>query len=486
MNPVNAFKPQKFLLISVLGLIVFFAALFFNLRPFFSLARDQLMFLEAGKLILNGDIPFRDFFEVNPPTVMYLAALVQWFSGLIGISPVLLNQFIVYLYFGFSIWLSSQNRFSESRRLPVLLFLVFLNQVFLTSTGQRDQLFYIAVANALLFSISKWQHHRFFKFTFIQFPVMVFSAFKPFFILHWINIPTFKLSNHSGRKNFLLGLGFVLLLNLAFINYWIYFFSFLIKYNYSFQVRFSEVSLHNIFYVSFAACYCVIQTPSLRSLNTFRKNILYSLILSVGIYFLQNKHFNYHTVGIEMFLALNLFFMKKSKVRRIWIVGFAFLFALNMGNNFRNAYLSDKTRRFQSISYTLKNILKTHTKPTDFVLPISIETWVDYPLLADLKLINSSRYLHQYNVIYFANQINPSPTVKADEAQYLKELSDSISVNRPVVVYFVNTSYVDFLSGKTLLEYLTQTGIIARLSENYKEMKSENDIFYFVRNDRLK
>lgn len=57
---------------------------------------DQALYLEAAQWIMEGKVPYRDFFDWNPPLIMYLSMLPHMVSKLLPFHPILsLNMLII-------------------------------------------------------------------------------------------------------------------------------------------------------------------------------------------------------------------------------------------------------------------------------------------------------------------------------------------------------------------------------------------------------
>lgn len=65
---------------------------------------DCAMYLHTGELILDGQIPYVDFVEINPPLVMYLHAVPVAVARALGASPVSVFNVMVSLLAGVGAW----------------------------------------------------------------------------------------------------------------------------------------------------------------------------------------------------------------------------------------------------------------------------------------------------------------------------------------------------------------------------------------------
>lgn len=112
---------------------------------------DQSVYLESAQLILKGLVPYRDFFDFNPPLIMYInvvpvvmAQLLGWPSSL-GLSISVLSLHLAMLLF--SSWLVYKN--SKILRpllfLPLLFVFAYFNLILVSDFGQREHLFLLVL-----------------------------------------------------------------------------------------------------------------------------------------------------------------------------------------------------------------------------------------------------------------------------------------------------------------------------------------------------
>lgn len=108
---------------------------------------DQSVYLESAQLILKGLVPYRDFFDFNPPLIMYLnvvpvvvAQLMRWPVPL-GLSICVLTLHLLMLVF--SGWLVFKNGriLKPTLFLPVLFVFAYFNIILVADFGQREHLF---------------------------------------------------------------------------------------------------------------------------------------------------------------------------------------------------------------------------------------------------------------------------------------------------------------------------------------------------------
>ncbi|MDX1990222.1 MAG: hypothetical protein SFV17_26250 [Candidatus Obscuribacter sp.] len=111
---------------------------------------DQALYLQCARLILEGQVPYRDFFEWNPPLIMYLSIVPVVLAQLLKLPIILCFNLCVLSLSALSAALSLflLNRFLTIRvfvsMVPVVLAAVYYSCRELYSFGEREHLFMLA------------------------------------------------------------------------------------------------------------------------------------------------------------------------------------------------------------------------------------------------------------------------------------------------------------------------------------------------------
>ncbi|HMX47169.1 MAG TPA: hypothetical protein PLC15_01480 [Candidatus Obscuribacter sp.] len=138
-----------------LGLLLLSGAnfLYWSMHPL-SISADQSVYVQSGLLLLQGKVPYLDFFDFNPPLIVYLnvipvlvarALALPLPMGLnmtvmtLNVISTLFSAFILYRY-------AAQCRPAVRlvEMLPVLAMYAAFTQALVTDFGQREHLFTIA------------------------------------------------------------------------------------------------------------------------------------------------------------------------------------------------------------------------------------------------------------------------------------------------------------------------------------------------------
>lgn len=124
---------------------------------------NTAMYLDCGRLILACKVPYFDFFDLNPPFVMYLSIIPASLAAFSHLDVRVICSGLVLLLiafsFCFSFWLlntSSLRRY----RLPFLAGLALFNILLGTSFAERDHLFLLLVIPFLLLRLRRYDLSR--------------------------------------------------------------------------------------------------------------------------------------------------------------------------------------------------------------------------------------------------------------------------------------------------------------------------------------
>ena len=124
---------------------------------------DVALYLHCAELLLDGGKPYVDFFELNPPLIMYLSTIPVGLARLLHVSPVLVTQVLVLL--GVALSLGSAMVLLRRAGSTVPSVLAFANGAILCDqlvwlmdeAGQREQLFALAALPWLVHRSRRWR-----------------------------------------------------------------------------------------------------------------------------------------------------------------------------------------------------------------------------------------------------------------------------------------------------------------------------------------
>ncbi|MBX9939171.1 MAG: hypothetical protein K2Y32_07965 [Candidatus Obscuribacterales bacterium] len=208
-------------------LLLFFGKfLFFLSYPLLTYA-DQAFYLQCGKIIMAGGVPYRDVFDWNPPLIMYLAVIPILLSScfrayfanndlLVFLSPLLcgftsdifffnlvtlacgcyavfLSMFLLYRYKGFV---------SLLLRMPMLILFIFYFCMQSYSFGEREHLHFGLVLPLFVLRLLRLQGKKIsiLHSVLAALPASLTLLFKPQFLLAYCAFEaTLALQAVSGR-----------------------------------------------------------------------------------------------------------------------------------------------------------------------------------------------------------------------------------------------------------------------------------------------
>jgi len=126
---------------------------------------DCAMYIRCAELLLQGQTPYVQFCDINPPLIMYLMTIPVALAKLFHVDVILLfNIFIMLLIVGS--WLTLRALFKSQRQHPAAPFfpnilVAFALANFFTGEwheyGQRDHLFILALVPFFFLRAKRWQ-----------------------------------------------------------------------------------------------------------------------------------------------------------------------------------------------------------------------------------------------------------------------------------------------------------------------------------------
>lgn len=131
-----------------LALLLLYKIPYWFLHPL-STSPDQAVYLEMAQLILAGKIPYLDFFDFNPPLIMYLNVLPVMVARFLHSPPILVFNTLIQILHLLSISLCAALVFRHRQPFllwqwaPLLLVGALFTQMQISDVGQREHIFLI-------------------------------------------------------------------------------------------------------------------------------------------------------------------------------------------------------------------------------------------------------------------------------------------------------------------------------------------------------
>lgn len=128
-----------------------------------SLDDNTAMYLDCGRLILAGKVPYVDFFDLNPPFVMYLSVIPASLAAFSKLDVKVVCSSLVLLVaavsFCFSFLLLSTHNLRRYR-LPFLVGFALFNILLGNSFAERDHIFLLLIIPFLLLRLRHYDLGR--------------------------------------------------------------------------------------------------------------------------------------------------------------------------------------------------------------------------------------------------------------------------------------------------------------------------------------
>lgn len=476
------------------------------------LPQDQSMYLYAGQLILDGQIPFKDFFDINPPLIMYVNAGIVYFSKMFQVSPI--SFFKVFVLGIYSLLFFTSYKFFQSlfplRRKDFYVFfllitLMLVTHVFYYFWGQRDEIFAVSLMPYLLLKCFRLKNIRENTFPRIHPLVLGFVTgclgiavcLKPYFFLHVIGVEAIFFFHLKNKLRFITAeiigiliilltyLGFLLALpEPAFSNFWLKHVPSVWQYYDSFNMKSGDPFLsHLMISIPFVAVagFLISKRPLPLIIWIFISQGLIAFIVAG----LQKKVFLYHfsisyVISVYLFYLCILHFRDQKGVSlkffySVFILG---LICISGQKGFK--YFYDVRNTEHRFSYHLNNMLREFTKPGDCVLSFSAVPRVSFPAINNLGLKNCSRYLFQYKLSFFGDHrdidLSIKPSASEDlawleqEVAYFEELKEDIRNNKPDLIYFYTYpgTRQNLPRDFPIDRYISLYGLLTMIEKDYK------------------
>lgn len=128
-----------------------------------AIQHDQAFYVECGRRIAAGELPYRDFFDINPPLIMYLNAVPAFVARIVGVNPIPVFNVGLALLSGWSAWAALRQArplLQDSFLERLVLLVVPLGPCALTfaeiDVGQREHLFLLLYYPFFILRVARW------------------------------------------------------------------------------------------------------------------------------------------------------------------------------------------------------------------------------------------------------------------------------------------------------------------------------------------
>jgi hypothetical protein len=144
------------------GIVVlqFFVVVFWSISLRHNINLNAALLLDCGQKIYNGSLPYVDFYEFNPPVIMYLSVIPAWFSSVSGLTLCLSFQIFVSLCIAISgislFFILKATGFNTEQTLQMISVSMIFHSttLFFNVFGEREHLMVIGLTPFLIIRCS--------------------------------------------------------------------------------------------------------------------------------------------------------------------------------------------------------------------------------------------------------------------------------------------------------------------------------------------
>ena len=144
------------------GIVIleFFVVLCWSISLSHNINLNAALLLDCGQKIYEGGLPYVDFYEFNPPVIMYLSVIPAWFSSVSGLPVCLSFQIFVSLCIAINaislfIILKATGFNTEQRLQLISVSMIFHSTtLFFDVFGEREHLMVIGLTPFLIIRCS--------------------------------------------------------------------------------------------------------------------------------------------------------------------------------------------------------------------------------------------------------------------------------------------------------------------------------------------
>ncbi len=489
------------------------------------------MYIYAANLLRVGQLPFVDFFDINPPLVIYSMGLNNALARLIGLDPIVFFKAAVTLAFALPFFCATWFGLRWALYRPKVIFYLTalittltMGQIARFNFGDRDHLIGLFGLAYFLLALMRIKRTDLHLPLLLCLPIGIFwgwaLALKPHFLIYFLFFEffIFHKTKHLGRYFYkrpeLFGsilIPALALLHLVFIDpgrfyFWSTHLSSILNFYQAYNWQ-SGDSVTYLWPVFLGLGTFISLVPNLRSRSPWTQ--LSTLLLGSSLLsgLLQYKWFPYHLAPIETFTALVLFGLvfidpprlpsghsKLGMQGKMALLGLAGILLINAFSfySYREASLS-KTP-LNDHSKVILSFLNKYTRRGDYVLPILGAHGVNFSLIYSTGLKISSRYLMQYPLNFYGAERYKNGFLEYDktrqdleilESEYVEELITDIKRYRPKVIWFINSENrePDLRVRFSVDDYLKRLGIIQFFDKNYQKQEGYGIYAVYTRLD---
>lgn len=473
-----------------------------------TMAGDMGLYLQCGQLLLQGQKPYVDFFDTNPPLIMYLSTLPALAKLTAGGDLVLWFQICM---LGLTLFVTGLIAFmlfhSNLKRLffPTVLSICLLSAMSMFDYGQREHIFFLLFLPYFFFSLLRRQDNKpggkYFAIISITSGILAGVGFclKPQFLLFLLFIEAWT------AKNAGLSYGRFMLrpeiLSCFFTGFcYALYFLFLppdIKTGFFGELMpmmlkgFSVFDADRPFFLEatwvpltiFSLLATVFVSLKLKE-NWLALPLLLMLISSYVLILIQAKNWSYYGIPLLGFSLLSLFYVvmerkeeKNSQLIRIVLMLGAMLYCAGQ------LYWLDKVAK--GMDFRFAPVVRKYAASGDKVLYLDVTSCPWYAFAAHENIMPACRYLWLFPITITEYELSKNNErrrllLEEREAQVIKNIMADAEKNKPPLIVCRKNNAYKLPESFNLFLFLNEKGL-EKLFEKYTMQQEDSDFVYLTR-----
>jgi hypothetical protein len=517
-------KLTRILIFAVLCSISFAYIIYYPL----STNLGSAMYLQAGQMLLEGQMPYVDFVDINPPLIIYVSAIFAGLAWLVKIHIITTFLLSVWFLSIVSILVTRkilQANFGEADNIAANILAIALATISIwllisdnSEFGQREHLFMLAFYPYLAVRLSRWENldccSAGLAFA-VGLIAGIAACLKPHFLalvvapeLFWV-LKNRRLRSLLAPETIalssagLLYAGHFLVLpremRVAYFDRWLP----MIAEGYrAWDKPLAYFSSFEVLWVGLPLCLGILLFKSnLQSMVwKFTQILCVVFLVAAALLIGQGKGFSYHAVPAQYALVGVIALLLAEAMRGIRVpVSYAGLnialiviliaatvvCGVFLPRAFSNAPLAAIVR-----SSAIAREIYRHTSSADRVVFFSTSPVHAYPVLTELDRRPGSRLLWFFPVSMIYRDVRGfsgnfpyrSPQEQPiEERRLLSELAEDIAKNQPRLVFIHDGCAEGCPRGFNLHDYLTQVGFIDSALREYSQTKRVKNMLVYRR-----
>jgi len=502
-------KKEPTIWLCVFALIIA-GTFFLRVNNYKCMAGDMGLYLQCGQLLLSGQRPYVDFFDTNPPLIMYLSVLPAFAQFTAGGDITLWFQIIMLtLSIGIISSLALILRENTFKHLfyPALACVCLMSAMSMFDYGQREYIFFLLFLPYFFFCLvrsnSKTPGNK------LYLPLAIFAgvaagigfSLKPHFLIFLLFLEGWTIKN-CGLSYFKFALRPELLActltGLAYALHFLFLpaeikFGFFDKLMPMMVTGFQAYDADKPFFLS--NLFAILTTYSLIAFIllciNFKKTIfafplLLMLVSSVLIILLQAKNWSYYGIPLLGFSTLSylvlLFELKENQHARLFRSITLILCLIYTG---AQLFWLDKVAN--AMDFRFAPVVKKYASAKDKVLYLDTTSCPWYAFAAHEDIMPACRYMWLFPISMSEYELNlkknerMKQAISAREDEAIKNILIDAQKNKPLLIVCRKNRAYKMPEQVNLFQFLKDKGL-APLFAQYKIQHEDSDFVYLTLN----